>query len=109
MLPASTVTVGICLSRRSKVGLSAFMVHRVETEILRGWNLRPEARRHGLPLAVEDVFDLAVPILRMRRHAAAGQGGVNLCAGRGRSEVLDNAPSGGWVEIKLPRNAQTGT
>jgi hypothetical protein len=25
--------------------------------------------------------------------------------GRGRSEVLDNAPSGGWVEIKLTRNA----
>src|ERR1700730_5501093 len=23
--------------------------------------------------------------------------------GRGRSEVLDNAPSGGWVEIKLTR------
>jgi hypothetical protein len=27
--------------------------------------------------------------------------------GRGSSEVLDNAPSGGWVEIKLTRNAQT--
>jgi len=26
--------------------------------------------------------------------------------GRGRSEVLDNAPSGAWVEIKLTRNAR---
>jgi len=27
--------------------------------------------------------------------------------GRGRSEVLDNVPSGGWVEIKLTRNARS--
>jgi hypothetical protein len=27
--------------------------------------------------------------------------------GRGRSEVLDHAPSGGWVEITLTKNALT--
>ena len=29
--------------------------------------------------------------------------------GRGRSDVLDNAPSGGWVEIKLTRRPIRGS
>src|SRR5580700_3592219 len=38
--------------------------------------------------------------------AARDRGRLRWNRGRGRSEVLDNAPSGGWVEIKLTRNAR---
>ena len=45
---------------------AAAPVHGIEAEILRGGDLRPQARRHGLALAGQDAFDLAVPLLRMR-------------------------------------------
>jgi len=96
--PGHTVLVHEALAQRHGLaipidGLAAPPVHGIEAEVFGRGDLRPEPRRHGLPLPRQHGFDLVVPFLRVRFHAARRQRPVDL-GGRFVQPQLDHRQVG---------------
>ena len=64
-----------------------------------GGNFRPEARRHGLPVAVERGFNLLFPLGGKRLYALLDQAGIDLGGGFVDAEFDNREVGRGGLEI----------
>src|ERR1019366_7823726 len=80
------------------LGLAAAAVHGVEADVAGGGNFRPEARGHGLAVAVEGGLDLLFPLVGVGLDALFDEGAVDLGGGFVDAELDDGEVGGGGLE-----------